>query len=118
MRALLRRLQDSNPKVVYLSLILIETCMKNCGPAFAATVQPPVMEEMVNVSRGNKGGKNADESLRLIQQWGRAFESKRGDFPIFSDTYVSLKSKGIRFPPDEEKFAAAAFEVSKPYVLI
>ena len=110
MRALMRRLQDANPKIVYLALILAETCMKNC-PSFAAAINVTFMEEMVGLSRGNKGSKNAEESLRLIQQWGRAFESKRAQLPIFFDTFVGLKARGIQFPP-EEVGNQAAFEIS------
>lgn len=101
-KAILRRLQDSNQQTVYLSLILLETCMKNCGTNFAASFDRPLMEEVVKIAKGSKGIKNSDEALRLIQQWGRVFESKRAVYPLFFDTFVGLKSKGVLFPKEEE----------------
>jgi hypothetical protein len=114
-RALTRRLQDSDPNTISLTLTLTETCMKNCGMRFAECIQQAFMDEVVNVTRGGKGTNNAGEALRLIQQWGKAFEKKRGIVPIFFDTYVSLKSKGVRFPKldDEVANTDAIYEPSK-----
>lgn len=101
-RAIQKRLQDSNQQTVYLALILLETCMKNCGSAFAASFDRALMDEVVKIAKGSKNLKNADEALRLIQQWGRVFEGRRGSYPLFFDTFIGLKAKGISFPKEEE----------------
>ena len=105
-KAMYRRLNDSDQNTVYLALILLETCLKNCGPNFTGGVNKTIMDSVEGIAKGSKGGKNADEALRLIQQWGRAFEKKRGIFPIFFDTYMTMKSRGVRFPKEEESSVA------------
>ena len=116
LKALSRRFQESDHRIIALSLVVLETCMKNCGTSFASAVQQPFMDELIQIGRGSKGDHHAEEALRLIQQWGRAYESKRSRFPLFFDTFMSLKTKGLRFPPEEEG-VAAAFDVNKkPYV--
>ncbi len=69
LRLLIRRLQESDPRVVALALVIAETCMKNCGTSFAKAIHPPFMEELSNVGKGSRGTHNAEEALRLIQQW-------------------------------------------------
>ena len=101
-KAIYRRLLDSDQNTVYLTLIIMEACMKNCGVHFAGAVNKALMDEMANIARGSKGINNASEALRLIQQWGRAFESSKRTYPIFFDTYFGLRSKGIKFPKEEE----------------
>jgi len=88
----------------------LETCMKNCGNVFAASFDKPLMDEVVNLTKGSKGTKNNEDALRLIQQWARAYEDKR-TFTIFFDTYMAMRTKGIVFPK-EEGTSLAAYEVS------
>ncbi len=99
LNAIRRRLQDNDPQTVYLALLLMESCMKNCGIEFVAAVDRATLNEVANVGRGTKGPKNTDEALRLIATWARAFQST---FPIFYDTFMGLKSRGVRFPPEDE----------------
>lgn len=100
LRALSRRLQDSDYNTVNLSLIIAESCMKNMGLRFAGAINKNFMDLLVGLARGSKGGKNANESLRIIQEWGREFEDRRGAYPLFFDTYMTLRSRGFRFPPE------------------
>lgn len=100
-KAIMRRLGDSDPKVVGLALVVAETCMKNCGQRFAGAITQSFMDELVAVGRGRSGAHNQEEALRIVQQWGRAFEQKRSTFPIFFETFMSLKAKNVRFPPEE-----------------
>lgn len=101
-KALKRRLQDSDQQTVYLALLLLESCMKNCPyDYFIGRFDKSIMDEIVNMSRGSKGAKNSEEALRLIQQWGRTYEAQR-KFPIFYDTYVGMRNKGAPFPKEDE----------------
>lgn len=111
-KAIRRRLQDSDQQTVYLTLILLEACMKNCGVTFASAFDRSLMDEVINISKGNKGNKNADEALRLIQQWARTYEKNRS-LSIFFDTYMSMKSRGVVFPKEEVLPPAASPEQSR-----
>lgn len=111
-KAIRRRLMDSDQQTVALSLTLLETCMKNCGPDFARRFDRSLMDEVVNiVVKDNKGIHNREEALRLIQQWGRAFEARRAVYPIFFDTFMNLKARGVSFPKEDEN-VTAGFETS------
>ena len=88
----------------------METCIKNCGMNFTKLVDKNLMNDIVNISKGIST--SADEALRLIQQWGRAFENRRDVQPIFYDTYCLLKSKGIKFPKEEDN-SSIIFESEK-----
>lgn len=99
-KALTRRLQDPDQQTVYLSLLLLEACMKNCGSNFAVSFDKALMDEVVNISKGRKGAKNTDEALRLIQQWARLYE-KNKSFSLFHDTFFSMKSRGVVFPKED-----------------
>lgn len=105
--ALLKQVGDEGQvdgeKRVYLTLILLETCMKNCGPAFAQQISAAFMQEIISLARGCTGKRNADEAARLIQQWGHEYEKDRSQQPLFFDTYVALKAKGVTFPADDEE---------------
>jgi hypothetical protein len=102
MKAIRRRLLDNDHQTVFLALTLLETCMKNCGTEFASKFDRSLMDEVVNIAvKEHKGIKNKEESLRLIQQWGRAYESRR-TIPMFFETFMSLKARGISFPKEDE----------------
>ena len=110
-RCLLRRLQESDPKVVELSLTIAETCMKNCL-AFMACIEQPFMDEMVGITRGKKGKQNAAESLRLIQQWAKGLQQQKKRSSVFDETYLAMKTRGISFPDDEG--SSASFDIPPP----
>jgi hypothetical protein len=110
-KVLYKRLQENDYHIVLLTLTVIETCMKNCGGPFISKINVQFMDEMISIARCSKGAPAAQEALRLIQQWGIAFENQRNQYPIFFDTYVMLKSKGIIFP-SEDATTSASFEVS------
>jgi hypothetical protein len=46
-RAIKRRIRMNNPRVQYLSLILLETIVKNCEKAFSEIAADRVLDEMV-----------------------------------------------------------------------
>ena len=110
-RTILRRLQESDPKIVELSLTIAETCMKNCLP-FSTCIEQPFMDEMVGITRGAKGHANSAESLRLIQQWARGLQHQKSQLPIFDETYRAMKARGVSFPEDED--SSASFEIPPP----
>mmetsp|Transcript_15279 Transcript_15279/g.23006 ORF Transcript_15279/g.23006 Transcript_15279/m.23006 type:complete len:441 (+) Transcript_15279:70-1392(+) len=100
-KAIQYQLRNSDPKVVGLALTMIETCVKNCV-AVPQLINRSFMEEMYNIANGRKGFHNQEEALRLIQLWGRTYERKRNELPIFFDTYMAMKTRGVRFPEEHD----------------
>eukprot|EP01035_Chromulina_nebulosa_P019989 gene19989-25959_t len=100
-RVLHRRFQESDPKIISLSLVLIESLMKNCESRIAPSIDKAFMDEIVSVAKGLRGKRNSEEAIRLIQEWGKDFEKRRHNLPIYFDTYVTLKSRGMVFPVDD-----------------
>ena len=100
-RAIAKRLQESDEKIVSLTLIIAETCMKNCGTHFASAIGKPLMTEIVNISKGSKGRENREMALKLIQQWAREYEKKKSTLPIFYETFSGLKAMSVSFPPED-----------------
>jgi len=98
-KALRKRLKSDNPKIVQLTLILTEACVKNCGSSFHQSINQEFMTDMISLADGKKGREVREQSLALIQQWGRAFESQKNILPIFYATYTRLKAKNVEFPP-------------------
>jgi hypothetical protein len=97
MKAILCQMKSSEQKSVELALAMLETLMKNCR-SVPALVTRSVMDEMINIASGKRGHRNQDEALRLIQSWGRTYEKRRSDLPIFYDAFIHLQSKGAQFP--------------------
>ena len=76
-KTLIRRFQETDSKIIGLSLTLAETCMKNCQ-RFAKVVDQAFMDEMVGITRGAKGKENSIEALRMIQEWAKGLPQKEG----------------------------------------
>lgn len=100
LKALIRRLQDSEQNTVYLALVIFETLFKNCSN-FVAVIDRSAMDELSNIAKGSKGDKNAYEAQRIIQTWGRQYDGNRGN--IFYDTYMTLRARGVQFPREENQ---------------
>lgn len=106
-RVILRRLQDSDHTVVSLSLVLTEACMKNCGQKFAMALSKAFLDEVTNIAvKASKGHKNSEDALRLIQEWGKSYESLKKSLPFY-DSYIALKSRGVKFPVDDSMSSSA-----------
>ncbi|CAE7608724.1 TOL1, partial [Symbiodinium microadriaticum] len=101
-KAILHQLKSSDPKVVALALTMIETCTKNCV-SVPQNINRSFMDEMVNISTGRKGFDNQEDALKMIQMWGLSYERRRNELPLFFETYMTLKTRGIRFPEPEDQ---------------
>mmetsp|Transcript_13669 Transcript_13669/g.22780 ORF Transcript_13669/g.22780 Transcript_13669/m.22780 type:complete len:585 (+) Transcript_13669:107-1861(+) len=112
-RALIRRLRDNDENTVHLAMIIAEACMKNGAARFAPVAhQKLFLDEFTSIARGGKGSRNSTEALRLIQQWGRAFEQKRDVMPMYFENFMSMRSSGFLFPENEET-PSMTFEVAE-----
>eukprot|EP00603_Paraphysomonas_imperforata_P002007 CAMPEP_0114426920 /NCGR_PEP_ID=MMETSP0103-20121206/8063_1 /TAXON_ID=37642 ORGANISM="Paraphysomonas imperforata, Strain PA2" /NCGR_SAMPLE_ID=MMETSP0103 /ASSEMBLY_ACC=CAM_ASM_000201 /LENGTH=503 /DNA_ID=CAMNT_0001595929 /DNA_START=151 /DNA_END=1662 /DNA_ORIENTATION=- len=100
-KAVHHQLKNSDPKVVQLALTLVDTCVQNSWTHVPQAINKSFMDEMGQICRGRRGVQNQEEALRLVQLWGRRFEAKRSELPLFFDTYMAMRAQGANFPREE-----------------
>ncbi|GKV07036.1 hypothetical protein SLEP1_g18847 [Rubroshorea leprosula] len=119
-RGVKRRIMIKNPRVQYLALVLLETCVKNCEKAFSEVAAERVLDEIVKlIDDPQTVVNNRNKALMLIESWGESTSELRY-LPVYEETYKSLKSRGIRFPGRDNESLAPIFtpprSVSEPEV--
>ncbi|PKU73025.1 TOM1-like protein 1 [Dendrobium catenatum] len=108
-RSIKNRIMTKNPRVQYLALVLLETCVKNCEKAFSEVAAERVLDEMVKlIDDPQTIVNNRNKALVLIEAWGESGQELRY-LPVFEETYKSLKSRGIRFPGRDDESLAPIF---------
>lgn len=93
-RSIKNRIMTKNPRVQYLALVLLETCVKNCEKAFSEVAAERVLDEMVKlIDDPQTIVNNRNKALVLIEAWGESGQELRY-LPVFEETYkVSLASE-------------------------
>lgn len=108
-RGIKKRLMLKDPRVQYLALVLLETCVKNCEKAFSEVAAERVLDEMVKlIDDPQTILNNRNKALVLIEAWGESGNELRY-LPVYEETYKSLKSRGIRFPGRDDESLAPIF---------
>lgn len=99
----------NNAHVQLLTLTLLEMAVKNCERMFSDVASEKVLEEMVKIVDGEETPPPLkDKALQLIEAWGEATEELRF-LPVFEETYKSLLSRGVVFPPRDNESLAPIF---------
>jgi hypothetical protein len=96
-----RQLRSDNAKTVKLALELTDAAIKNCSARLHfAVASKAFLGDVTALAEGKKSTmwEARDAALKLIQEWGLEFKEKRDHLPLFYETYVSLKTKGVGFP--------------------
>lgn len=107
-----KRLNHENPHVVYYALLVLDACVKNCGPKFHNEVATrEFMEEFKNLAFENKYDKVKDKTLEMLQCWAMAFVNKP-EYKIVVDTHNLLKLAGVDFPSVKEADAMFLAQVA------
>nr|XP_043614891.1 TOM1-like protein 1 [Erigeron canadensis] len=108
-RAIKKRIMLKNARIQYLTLVLLETVVKNCEKAFSEVAAERVLDEMVKlIDDPQTVVNNRNKALILIEAWGESTEELRY-LPVYEETYKSLKSRGIRFPGRDSESLAPIF---------
>ncbi|XP_010940789.1 TOM1-like protein 1 [Elaeis guineensis] len=108
-RAIKNQIMLKNPRVQYLALVLLETCVKNCEKAFSEVASERVLDEMVKlIDNPQTVVNNRNKALLLIEAWGESGNELRY-LPVYEETYKSLKSRGVRFPGRDDESLAPIF---------
>ena len=100
--ALRKRLKKKNPKILLLSLTLLETLVKNCSFTLHAAVASEKFQSAVYSVAVCKFPEASERALKLIQQFGIAFESMQETLPGYMSTWNKLKQQQVIFPPIDE----------------
>ncbi|CAA6669628.1 unnamed protein product [Spirodela intermedia] len=69
-RGIKKRIVLKDPRVQYLALVLLETCVKNCEKAFSEVAAERILDEMVKlIDDPQTVVGNRDKALMLIESW-------------------------------------------------
>lgn len=86
-RGIKKRIVLKNPRVQYLALVLLETCVKNCEKAFSEVAAERVLDEMVKlIDDPQTVVNNRNKALILIEAWGESASELRY-LPVYEETY-------------------------------
>ncbi|KAL3617398.1 hypothetical protein CASFOL_037719 [Castilleja foliolosa] len=98
-KAVKKRLLHKNPRVILLSLTLLETMVKNCGDFVHFQIaERNILPEMVKIVRKKADMHVRDKILTLIGSWHDAFGGPRGRYPQYLMAYEDLRRSGVNFP--------------------
>ncbi|CAH1997413.1 unnamed protein product [Acanthoscelides obtectus] len=102
-KAIRKRLSQNagkNYTVIMYTLIILETCVKNCGKRFHVLVcNKDFVQELVKLIGPKNDPPTAvqEKVLSLIQSWASAFQNQPEMSGVLS-VYQDLLAKGIEFP--------------------
>ncbi|KAK8713245.1 hypothetical protein V6N13_148467 [Hibiscus sabdariffa] len=86
-RGIKRRMVLECPRVQYLSLVLLETFVKNCDRAFSEVAAERVLDEMVKlIDDPRTVDSTRNRALMLIKTWGESTSELRY-LPVYEETY-------------------------------
>jgi len=112
-----QQLRHKDPLIVWLTLIVLETCVKNCGTVFAEHIANKYFlrdlkklvikrwvkrKKVIYTSKAKYQNFVGEKAARLVQSWGIAFHNTQFQNPFYT-TYMRLLKKGIKFPLETEK---------------
>lgn len=86
-RGIKKRFMYKTPRVQYLTLVLLETFVKNCERAFSEVAAERVLDEMVKlIEDPTTVANNRNKALMLIESWGESLHEVR-HLPVYKETY-------------------------------
>lgn len=86
-RGIKKRIMLKDARVQYLSLVLLETIVKNCEKAFSEVAAERVLDDMVRlIDDPQTVVNNRNKALMLIEAWGESGDELRY-LPVYEETY-------------------------------
>jgi len=86
-RGIKKQIMLKDARIQYLSLILLETIVKNCEKAFSEVAAERVLDEMVRlIDNPQTVVNNRNKALMLIEAWGESGDELRY-LPVYEETY-------------------------------
>ncbi|KAI5698209.1 hypothetical protein M8J76_003565 [Diaphorina citri] len=100
-----KKLTNSNPHIVLYALLVLESCVKNCGNLIHDEVGTKAfMEQMKELVRGTQHEEVKAKILELIQAWAHAFRNSP-KYRAVPDFVNIMKAEGFQFPVLKESDA-------------
>ncbi|XP_032664910.1 hepatocyte growth factor-regulated tyrosine kinase substrate isoform X2 [Odontomachus brunneus] len=103
--AIKKKITNSNPHVALYALLVLESCVKNCGTLIhdeIATKQ--YMEQLKELVKTSQHENVRQKTLELIQAWAHAFRNSP-KYRAVQDTLNIMKAEGYQFPALKESDA-------------
>ena len=97
-RGIKKQIMLKDARIQYLSLILLETIVKNCEKAFSEVAAERVLDEMVRlIDDPQTVVNNRNKALMLIEAWGESGDELRY-LPVYEETYKVCQHPSFRLP--------------------
>lgn len=93
-RGIKKRFMCKSPRIQYLTLVLLETFVKNCERAFSEVAAERVLDEIVKLIEDPLTVvNNRNKALILIESWGQPSNELRY-LPVYQETYKVILQFG------------------------
>lgn len=100
-----KKLTNSNPHIALYGLLVLESCVKNCGSRIQDEVgTKQYMEQLKELVKNTPHENVRQKTLELIQAWAYAFRNVP-KYRAVQDTLNIMKSEGHKFPTLKESDA-------------
>jgi len=102
-----RRMFDKNPKVIILTMKVLESCVIHCSHRFHVQVaSKSFLPEYVKLLKMKGLALPVKKKgLSLLQVWSKAFAKTEG-LSAIGEAYSALQKEGVQFPPLEMELVA------------
>jgi len=103
--AIKKKMSSTNPHVAMFALLVLESCVKNCGSLIHDEIGSKAYMEMLRETVNTTPHENVkNKLLELIQAWAFAFRNSP-KYRAVKDTLNVLKVEGYKFPVLKESDA-------------
>ncbi|XP_066588091.1 hepatocyte growth factor-regulated tyrosine kinase substrate [Prorops nasuta] len=103
--AIKKKLTNSNPHVALYALMVLESCVKNCGSLIHDEIgTKQYMEQLKEIVKTTPNDNVRNKILELIQAWAFAFRNSP-KYRAVHDTVNVMKIEGYKFPTPKESDA-------------
>ncbi|XP_014476437.1 PREDICTED: hepatocyte growth factor-regulated tyrosine kinase substrate [Dinoponera quadriceps] len=103
--AIKKKITNSNPHVALYALLVLESCVKNCGTLIHDEITTKqYMEQLKELVKTSQHENVRQKTLELIQAWAHAFRNSP-KYRAVQDTLNIMKAEGYQFPALKESDA-------------
>ncbi|XP_063990590.1 hepatocyte growth factor-regulated tyrosine kinase substrate [Diachasmimorpha longicaudata] len=100
-----KKITNANPHVAYYGLLVLESCVKNCGALIHDEIgTKQYMEQLKELVKTTTHENVKQKTLELIQAWAFAFRNNP-KYTAVKDTMSIMKAEGYGFPQLNESDA-------------